>query len=86
MIIETIPQIAQLSMEQKLTLADELYEDIAANAGPDDFPLTPEQELELKRRLREARANPGGGIPVEEAFARVMADLDAMQAEKSTHG
>lgn len=73
MILETIPQIAQLSRSDKIELALELMEEVAAAAGPDDFPLTPEQEQELERRLRHARANPGGGIPVEEVMARLMA-------------
>ena len=79
MIIETIPQLAQLSRSEKIELALELMDETAANAGPDNFPLTPEQEQELARRLQHARANPGGGIPVEEVMARLMAKYETAQ-------
>ena len=73
MIIETIPQLEQLSRSEKIELALELMEEVAVAAGPDDFPLTPEQEQELERRLREADENPGVGIPYEQVMDRLMA-------------
>ena len=48
-------------------------DETAANAGPDDFPLTLEQEQELERRLREADENPGAGIPYDQVMERLMA-------------
>lgn len=67
-----LPQeILKLSVQEKLELLDELWEDIAKHS--DEITLSPEQEAELDRRLAMHVAEPEAGIP----WAEVKRKLDS---------
>jgi putative addiction module component (TIGR02574 family) len=68
--IEKIPELRKLSASDKLTLATELWNDLASN--PEDIPITPEQIAEVDRRLEEYRKNPDLGSSWEEVKARIL--------------
>lgn len=67
--IERIPGLRTLSASEKLTLVTELWEDLAST--PEDIPITPEQIVEVDRRLEECRQNPALGSSWEEVKARI---------------
>jgi putative addiction module component (TIGR02574 family) len=50
-------------VEARLQLVEDLWDSIAQEAPGEAFPMTPELIAELDRRLAEADANPGAGIP-----------------------
>jgi putative addiction module component (TIGR02574 family) len=68
-ILERIPEIRQLSAEEKLTLLTELWDELTAN--PDAVALSPEQEALLDRRWHEYREDPSQGTPWDVVKARV---------------
>ena len=55
--------IDQLGVEDRLALAEEIWESVAAEV--EAAPLTEAQRFELERRIAAADANPGAGIPWE---------------------
>lgn len=55
--------IDRLSIEDRLSLAHQLWESVAADL--EQQPLTPAQREELERRIAAADANPGASIPWE---------------------
>jgi putative addiction module component (TIGR02574 family) len=57
-----------LSVEDRLRLADEIYESVEAD-GPE---LSEELKRELDRRIAAADANPEAGVPWEVVKARLM--------------
>lgn len=56
MILETLPEVKQLTPSQKLVLVSELWDDLAAH--PSNVPVSPEQITELDRRMAEYRLDP----------------------------
>ncbi len=68
---EITQEALQLPLEEQLELAQELW----ANISPPDFELTPELRKMLRERLAEAKANPGAGVPWEEAHQRIKTKL-----------
>ena len=56
MILETLPEVKQLTPSQKLVLVSELWDDLAAH--PSDVPVSPEQVAELDRRMADYRRDP----------------------------
>lgn len=50
-------EIAKLSYEEKLRLANDLWDEIERES--ESLPLTDAQREEVERRLREHEANPG---------------------------
>jgi len=56
MILEKIPQVQQLTAEEKLLLVGELWDDLASH--PTEVPVTSEQIAELDRRMEAYRKNP----------------------------
>ena len=56
--------IDQLSIQDRLTLVQEIWDSIAAEA--DQVPLTAAQRSELERRLAAHAADPSNVIPWEE--------------------
>ena len=56
MILETLPEVKQLTPSQKLVLVSELCDDLAAH--PSDVPVSPEQVAELDRRMADYRRDP----------------------------
>jgi len=55
--------IDQMSIEDRLALAQRLWDSVVAEL--ERQPLTPEQRAELERRVAAADANPDAGIPWE---------------------
>lgn len=63
----------QLSVEDRLTLAQQLWDSIAEEL--DRVPLSPAQRQEVDRRLAAHRANPQAAIPWEQVEAEARARL-----------
>ena len=56
MIAEKIPELKNLSPDEKLILVGELWDELVAH--PANVPVTPEQIAELDRRMEEYRRDP----------------------------
>ena len=56
MILERIPDLSKLTPAEKLLLATELWDDLAAH--PTEVPVSREQIAELDRRMAEYRKSP----------------------------
>jgi putative addiction module component (TIGR02574 family) len=63
----------QLSVEDRLTLAQQLWDSIAEEV--ERSPLSPAQQQEIDRRLAAHRANPQAAIPWEQVDAEARARL-----------
>jgi putative addiction module component (TIGR02574 family) len=63
----------QLSVEDRLTLAQQLWDSIAEEMNR--LPLSPAQQQEIDRRLAEHRTNPQAAIPWEQVEAEARARL-----------
>lgn len=63
--------IDRLSIEDRLALAEKIWESVAADL--EKQPLTEAQRTELERRVAAADANPGEGIPWEVVWAEARA-------------
>jgi putative addiction module component (TIGR02574 family) len=63
--------IDQMSIEDRLSLAQQIWESVAADL--ERQALTPAQRAELERRVAAADANPGAGIPWETIRAEARA-------------
>jgi len=61
----------RLSIEDRLALADLLWDDVAADL--ERQPLTDPQRAELERRIADADANPSQGVPWEVVLAEARA-------------
>lgn len=58
--------IAQLSISERIQLAEDLWDSIVAENKTDEFPLSEDQKQELDRRLEMYRQNPSQGSTWEE--------------------
>ncbi len=65
-----LEELVKLSPEERIQLAQELWDSIAAEDMP---PLTREQIEEMERRLAEHEKDPGRAVPWEEVRARLWA-------------
>lgn len=65
--------IDKLSVEQRIALAQEIWDSIAAEV--EAAPLTEAQKQEIDRRLAAHRANPQAAIPWEQVEAEALARL-----------
>jgi putative addiction module component (TIGR02574 family) len=65
--------IDRLSVEDRLTLVEELWDSIAESTG--DLPLPEAQQAELERRLEEHEAHPDEVVPWEEVKRSIEARL-----------
>lgn len=63
----------QLGVEDRLTLAQQLWDSIAEEVNR--LPLSPAQREEVDRRLAAHRANPQAAIPWEQVEAEARARL-----------
>jgi putative addiction module component (TIGR02574 family) len=61
----------RLSVEDRIVLAQELWDSAAREA--EQAPLTPAQRQELERRLEDSIARPDAVTPWEEVKARALA-------------
>jgi putative addiction module component (TIGR02574 family) len=53
--------ISKLSVAERIQLAEDLWDSVAAETG--EQPLTEAQTTELERRLADLERDPGGGEP-----------------------
>ena len=72
-IAEKIPALAQLSVQEKLLLASELWDEVTARA--DEIPIPQHILDELDRRMEEYRRDPSAGSPWPEVKQRIQASL-----------
>jgi putative addiction module component (TIGR02574 family) len=63
--------IDRLSIEERLALAQQLWDSVATDL--ERQPLTPAQRAELERRVAAADANPADGVPWEVVRAEARA-------------
>ena len=61
--------ISGLSLAERIQLAEDLWDSVAAETG--ELPLSEAQTAELDRRLAELARDPGGGEPWEVVRGRV---------------
>ena len=64
-----LSELLDLSLSEKLQLVEDLWDHIAASAGP--LPVPDWQMEELQRRKRNYEANPDSGISWEDAKQRI---------------
>jgi putative addiction module component (TIGR02574 family) len=70
MIAEKIPELKDLSSEEKLILVGELWDELAAR--PETFPPREAHIELLKERLEHYRRNPGDAVAWELVKARIL--------------
>jgi putative addiction module component (TIGR02574 family) len=78
MILETIPQLASLSREQKALLAYELWD----AAESEDQPLTPEQITRIEEGLTAYKANPDAVFTTEQVTERIRRLKESIQKSR----
>ena len=64
-----LPQIAQLSIPEKILLVEDLWDSIASSESSVPVPETHIEELD--RRLKHYKSNPGDLLSLEELQARI---------------
>jgi putative addiction module component (TIGR02574 family) len=64
-------QVMQLPVEERVKLADDIWESIPVSV--DDFELTPEQRQEIERRMAEHERDPSSALTLEQFEARLRA-------------
>ena len=69
----SIPDLMHLSPEERIKLAEDLWDSVAAD--PDALPLTDAQKREVERRLAEHLQDPSSAIPWEEVRQRLRSRL-----------
>ncbi len=65
----SLDELLKLSVPERIQLAEDLWDSIAAE--PDALPLTEAQRAEIDRRLAEHDRDPTSAIPWEEVRARL---------------
>ncbi len=65
--------IDRLSLDERLTLVEDIWDTIAADSGA--LPLTDAQRAELDRRLAEHESNPEDVVPWGEVRASIAGRL-----------
>ena len=66
--------ISKLSVAERIQLAEDLWDSVAAETG--DLPLTEAQAAELDRRLADLEHNPEAGESLSVVRARIEQRLD----------
>ena len=61
--------ISGLSLAERIQLAEDLWDSVAAETG--ELPLSAAQKAELERRLADLERDPGAGEPWEVVRARI---------------
>jgi putative addiction module component (TIGR02574 family) len=61
--------LAKLSVAERIQLAEDLWDSIAADTG--DIALTEAQRVELERRLADLQQDPDAGEPWSDVRARI---------------
>ena len=68
---ELLEEVRHLPVEERIELAEAIWDTIAEDAGSDALPLAESHRLELDRRLSELEAHPDAARPWEEVRARL---------------
>lgn len=66
----TLARVLELSVPERIQLAEDIWDSIAALPQP--LPLTKAQRDELDRRLEDHRLHPEDGVPWEEVKGRIL--------------
>ncbi len=66
----SMADVLQLSIDERIRLAEDIWESIAAS--PEPLTLTDEQRIELDRRLEDYRKHPEDGTPWELVKNRIL--------------
>lgn len=64
--------VLELSISERIQLAEDIWDSIAANPQP--LTLTPAQRDELDRRLHDYREHPETGSPWEQVKNRILGE------------
>lgn len=65
----SIPELLELSVEERIQLVEDLWDSIAAD--PEAIPLTELQRREIERRRAEHEKDPSSVVPWEEVRERL---------------
>ena len=68
-----LTDILELSVQDRISLAQQIWDSVASD--PDSIPLSAEQREELERRLEEYRKNPQDGAAWEDVQRRLRSQL-----------
>jgi putative addiction module component (TIGR02574 family) len=68
-----LEEILRLPVEERITLVQQIWDSVAADA--DAVPLIPEQEEELRRRLEEHERNPDDVVEWSKVRERIRSRL-----------
>ncbi len=77
MIAEKIPELKRLSVDEKLILVRELWDELAAQ--PNAFPPREDHIKLLRERLEHYRQHPRDTIAWEEIKARILASRSVVE-------
>ena len=69
----TVSELLHLSPAERIQLAEDLWDSVAAH--PEQVEVPPEQLAELERRLAELDENPEDGEPWDQVKARLLQSL-----------
>jgi putative addiction module component (TIGR02574 family) len=64
-------ELFKLTAAERIQLAEDLWDSVAANPNDDTMPLSEDQLAEVGRRIREHIANPSSALPWEDVRARL---------------
>ncbi|CAN5627041.1 hypothetical protein BH23GEM7_BH23GEM7_08970 [soil metagenome] len=69
----TVSDLLHLSVAERIQLAADLWDSVAAETAtdPDRLPISEAQRREVMRRSALHRANPAEAFPLEEALERI---------------
>jgi putative addiction module component (TIGR02574 family) len=72
-----ISDLLRLSIAERIQLAEDLWDSIAAeaHAEPDRVPVSDAQRVEVLRRSEAYRQNPGAAVPLDDALERIERSL-----------
>lgn len=72
-----LSDLLRLSTAERIQLAEDLWDSVAAeaNADPERVPVSDAHRREILRRSEAYRQNPGAAVPLDEALARIERSL-----------